>query len=82
MLIIQCVINWYIYFDKNPFSTNFLAKYDNNNVLGKFFIKILPLVYIAIDPANKLINVFVFGLVGLLCAYIFFIRLFSYHDYN
>jgi hypothetical protein len=81
-LLIQWGINWYVYYNKNPFGTDFLCKYDNNAVLGKFLIKILPIVYMSIDSKMLLVNVFIFGLAGCLCGYIFFFRLFSFHDYN
>ena len=82
MLVIGCGINWYIYYNKNPFGTDFLAKYENNAVLGKFLIKIIPIVYLAIDFELNYSEVFVFGITACLGGYIFFFRLFSYHDYN
>lgn len=42
-------INWYIYFNKNPFASDFLAKYENNAVIGKFIIKIITLIYLSVD---------------------------------
>lgn len=48
-IVVQLGINWYLYYNKNPFSTDFLGKYENNAVLGKFLIKILPIIYVVID---------------------------------
>ena len=81
-LLLEWGINWYIYYNKNPFGTDYLSKYDNNAVLGKFLLKILPIVYMSIDKDMSLVNVFIFGLAGCMCGYIFFFRLFSFHDYN
>lgn len=81
-LFIQGGINWYIYYNKNPFATDFLAKYDNNAVLGKFFIKIIPIIYVTIDFNLQYVDVFAFGIAGCLCGYIFFFRIFAFHDYN
>jgi hypothetical protein len=36
----------------------------------------------SIDSKMSLVNVLIFGLAGCLCGYIFFFRLFSFHDYN
>jgi hypothetical protein len=81
-LVIQCGVNWYIYYNKNPFGTDFLSKYENNAVLGKFIIKILPIVYIAIDEDMLYIDIYNFGIIACLFGYLFFFRMFSYHDYN
>lgn len=82
LLLAQSAIYCYIYFNKNPFNSDFLARNDNNFVIGKFIIKMLPIVYLAIDSQMSLINVFSFGLVAIHCAYLFFFRMFSFHDYN
>lgn len=82
MLVIAWGINWYIYYNKNPFSTDFLGKYENNAVLGKFLIKIIPIIYLSVDLNFNYSDVFVFGITACLGGYIFFFRLFSYHDYN
>ncbi len=83
LVIISSVIYWFVYFDKNPFCKDFLAKYSNNYILGKFIIKVLPIIYLSIDGLDmKYINIFVVGHVGLLCGYIFFFRIYSIHDYN
>ena len=82
VLMAQSAIYCYIYFNKNPFNCDFLARNDNNFVVGKFVIKILPIIYLAIDSKMSLINVFSFGLVAVHCAYLFFFRMFSFHDYN
>ncbi len=49
LLVISTAIYWFLYFNKNPFSKDFLAKYSNDYVLGKFIVKVLPIVYLAID---------------------------------
>jgi hypothetical protein len=81
-LLIEQGINWYIYYNKNPFGRDFLSKYDNNAVLGKFLLKILPIVYMSIDNKLSMINVYTIALAAVICGYIFFFRLFSFHDYN
>jgi len=81
-LFAQLGVNWYIYYNKNPFGTDFLSKYENNAVLGKFLLKVLPIVYMSIDMQMNYVNVFIFGMAGCFCGYIFFFRLFAFHDYN
>lgn len=82
MLVIGWGISWYIYYNKNPFGTDFLAKYENNAVLGKFLIKIIPIIYMSVDNNFNYSDVFIFGITAILGGYIFFFRLFSFHDYN
>lgn len=75
-------INWYIYFNKNPFASDFLAKYENNAVIGKFIIKIITLIYLSVDLELAYSDVYIFGIAGSFGGYIFFFKLFSFHDYN
>jgi hypothetical protein len=80
------VINLYFslyYYNRNPFSTNFLTCSSNWWSLGKFAIKIIPIFYLSYDPYLAYPVLFLIMINGCYAGYIIMFRiLFPFYRYN
>lgn len=82
VIVVVTLLNWLIFYDKDPTSRSFLAVPSNLSRLGKMLVKILPPIYFVIDVGKNYQNVYIFIQLALVVAYIFFLRMFSVHNYN